>query len=114
MMNLTVRQENEALGVLRELVRRAKDMLPGISITLWDNTPRGISWGGEWQALKLNNRGLQAESGYKDACTSLICECLNDHQDRSDRPHNLRPSTKVVREYQLTATCLRKKLAKLR
>lgn len=112
-MNLTVQQETAAVRVLKQLVQKSKNLLPGISLNLWDNSKGDTHYGSfHWEALTLSRHGLRLESGLYDRCTDYE-GCMSNHEDRVDRPRRLQPTAKVVREYELTAAALKKHLTKL-
>ena len=113
-MNLTVQQENEAVRVLEQLVQESKNLLPDVSLDLWDNSEGDSHYGSfYWRKITLSCRGLCLESGLYDRCTDYE-GCMSNHEDCTNRPRRLQPSAKVVREYGLTAAALKKHLAKLK
>lgn len=107
-MNITAKQEKEATDVLKQLVKMSKDMLPDVSIVLWDNSSGDSGCSSyTWKKIMLSRHGLRLESGFYDR---IFDKDYRDREDETYKPRELKPTAKVVREYGLTSTSLKKHL----
>ncbi len=111
-MNITVQQEKEALRILKLLVKKSKDLLPKIELDLRRQYPLPAEIGGSWERLSLTRHGLRLYSGHYDRCTDPE-GCMTTHEDTVNKPRELQPSIKVLREYELEVKALKKILKKL-
>ena len=103
----------ENVSALKKLVAapQVKDMIREVKLGSYPNYDKGGSWG----RLSLTKKGLVEQTGYWDWSSNLpdYCSATPNDSYKND-PKVVRPSMRLVKEYDLVESQLDKLLAKLK